>query len=197
MEIWMLNGKARCGKDTAAKILTEEFEFCSISFAAPIRSFIMEICQIQNLEELDKVKNSQIQILGNKTPRYAMQTLGTEWGRDLINNQLWTMRVANQIKKMNLMYPKMNRWVISDLRFDNEYYDIKEFFPDANIRVFEIIRPDNSDALTGSAAAHKSESGLSSEIFRETIVNDLTIEAYESKIRKSAATPRATTGAVS
>lgn len=183
MEIWMLNGKARSGKDTAAEILKNEFGFAAVSFAAPIRRFLMDICQVANLEELDKIKAVELEILDGKTPRYAMQTVGTEWGREMINDKLWTMRAANEIKNMNLMY-SINSFVISDLRFDSEYHDIKQFFPDAQIRVFEIIRPENKDALIGKAATHKSEAGLSHDIERTIIMNDLTKEDYERKIRQ-------------
>ena len=42
-------------------------------------------------EEIDgRWKEHPCSLLLNKTPRYAMQTLGTEWGRELIGENIWT-----------------------------------------------------------------------------------------------------------
>jgi hypothetical protein len=49
------------------------------------------------------------------TPRLALQTLGTEWGRTLYDN-IW---VDACFSHMNRIGPHKN-WVISDLRFHNE-----------------------------------------------------------------------------
>lgn len=48
------------------------------------------------------------------TPRLALQTLGTEWGRRL-NNDLWAKATLNLIASST-----HERWCISDLRFRNE-----------------------------------------------------------------------------
>jgi hypothetical protein len=48
------------------------------------------------------------------TPRLALQTLGTEWGRRL-NDDLWAKSTINLI-----MGSSHERWCISDLRFRNE-----------------------------------------------------------------------------
>jgi len=179
IDIVLLTAKARSGKDTAARVFVEH-GYTQLSFAEPIREFIIKLCGFANLEELDLKKNEPQEILGGQTPRYAMQTLGTEWGRETINTKLWTSVVRDKIVKNNL-----KKIVISDCRFDNEVEDILEFFPAsvANVQLIEIIRPENTDALTADAAQHKSESGLSGSFFRNKIIkNDGTLEQFIEKI---------------
>jgi hypothetical protein len=61
----------------------------------------------------DDLKEVPTPFLNGQTPRHAMQTLGTEWGRKLIHPDIWvdaTMRAAEQFDKV----------VIPDVRFPNE-----------------------------------------------------------------------------
>lgn len=179
IEIVLLTAKARSGKDTAASVFVEH-GYTQLSFAEPIREFIIKICGFKDLEELDLKKNTPQEILGGQTPRYAMQTLGTEWGRDTINTKLWTSVVRDKIIKNEL-----KKVVISDCRFDNEVDDIFEFFPAeiATVSLIEIIRPENADSLKADAAQHKSESGISPEYFRNRVItNDGTLEEFIEKI---------------
>ena len=51
--------------------------------------------------------------------RYACQTLGTEWGRDMISPDIWT-------RSLFINRPKDEYTVIDDLRFPNELLAIHE-----------------------------------------------------------------------
>lgn len=58
-------------------------------------------------------------LLGGKTPRWAMQSLGTEWGRNLIHPDLWVNIMKARLMeqwKTNPGWP----FVIDDIRFPNE-----------------------------------------------------------------------------
>lgn len=180
MKIVMLNGLARSGKDTAGNIFSN-MGYSRQSFAEPIRKLVMEICGFRDLDELDVHKNSHLDVLGGNTPRYAMQTLGTEWGRDTINDSIWPQVVINKIKSI-----PSEKFVITDVRFDNEYHSIVKAFPDAKIYTYEVIRPDNTSSLTGQAASHRSESGLSDDIKREIILNDGYLKEFLEKIKNIA-----------
>lgn len=176
MDIVLLTAKARCGKDTAAKVFVDA-GYTQFSFADPIRKFIMDVCGFKDLEELDLKKMIPQEVLDGKTPRYAMQTLGTEWGRESINEKIWTSAVREKITRSGA-----EKIVVSDCRFDNEYEDMLEFFPSSKLRLIEIIRPKHADSLTTDAANHKSESGLSSKFQREIVMNDGTLEEFLEKI---------------
>lgn len=72
---------------------------------------------------MERVKETPHSDLGGRTPRYAMQTLGTEWGRNTIWGKLWTHRVKTLI---NLRIQQGFNVVVSDVRFPNEVDLVRE-----------------------------------------------------------------------
>lgn len=74
--------------------------------------------------------NCEINFKEFVTPRLALQTLGTEWGRRL-NDGLWAKATLNLI-----MSSTHDKWCISDLRFRNELDTIL----DAGGRVIRLTR---------------------------------------------------------
>ncbi len=119
-----LAGLAGSGKSTAAKCLVEQYRFERYRMAGPLkamaRSFGLTAQQIDGDQ-----KEVPIEWLDGVTPRHIMQTLGTEWGRNLIHRDLWT-RIAERNIKVHLEAPKSDGIfpgsdvVIDDIRFENE-----------------------------------------------------------------------------
>lgn len=122
MKIIGLTGPAGSGKSTVARLLGERHGYWEESFAAPIREFIQEVCGLTP-DELAAVKETPIAALCGKSPRYAMQTLGTEWGRHLIGADLWLRALESHL---NEFASENDRIVISDVRFANEANWIRE-----------------------------------------------------------------------
>jgi len=111
-----LTGRKRCGKGTVAAMLPN---YRCLSFAAPIKRMLMAV-GVTPAEIEDK---ETILPRFGASPRFMMQTLGTEWGRDIVSPQLWTglaYREANPILKIGLGV------VFDDLRFDNEAQLVKD-----------------------------------------------------------------------
>jgi hypothetical protein len=112
-------GRKRSGKDTAAEALIEDGH-ARFSFATPIklmlRAFLVyRKCPEDLIERMleGDLKEVPSPYLNGKTPRHAMQTLGTEWGRSLISPDIWVdtmIEVANDTDQV----------VCSDVRFPNE-----------------------------------------------------------------------------
>lgn len=167
-----LNGKARCGKDTAANFLVERFGFTKGSFAAPIRAFILLLLGLDHFSELEAIKDDPHPLLGGKTPRYAMQTLGTEWGRQLVSETLWLDVLE---RKVRALLDAGKNVVISDVRFDNEAALIHKM----GGVVVNIVRPDQKE-IGGSG--HKSESGVKPELFDAIVLNTGTPEALGCRV---------------
>lgn len=130
-------GKKRSGKDTAAKVF-ERLGFTHDSFAAPMRRFVNDIlgCELR-----DEDKESQIDWLDGMTPRKMLQTLGTEWGRQMIHPDLWVRALMRRAPPM---------CVISDVRFENEAAAIRAT---GGVIVHIYRRPMMSDS-------HVSEAGV-------------------------------------
>lgn len=83
-----LTGFVGSGKSTVAKHLVANHGYRVEKFAGPIKDMLRGFGLTDRHLEGD-LKEVPCDLLGGKTPRYAMQTLGTEWGRDLISPGLW------------------------------------------------------------------------------------------------------------
>ena len=89
-------GPAGAGKSTAAAVLVGE-GWQLVKFASPLKDMLRAFyraCGIDNEAYIDaRIEGDQKEepdpFLRGRTPRHAMQTLGTEWGRDLIASDLW------------------------------------------------------------------------------------------------------------
>lgn len=110
-------GPAGSGKTTAAAIVCERLKFKPLSFAEPIRDMLKGLGL--NQRQLTEEKNTPLHWLGGKTPRQLMQTLGTEWGRTLVDPEIWTLRVRCMIESRRLVGSYYGT-VIDDVRFDDE-----------------------------------------------------------------------------
>lgn len=116
-----LTGDRGIGKSTVANIL-KEAGYMEYSFALPIKEGLMKITGL-SYEELDsqEYKEKPISWLG-VTPRDLFRTMGTLWGRNMINPDIWTI-----IAKRRMMgeYAGKNI-IISDVRFENELNMIRD-----------------------------------------------------------------------
>lgn len=87
------------------------------AFAEPLKAMLRALgLDEQDLNGWRKDENNYD---FHATPRYMMQTLGTEWGRDTINENIWLIAAAKRIKKMNQAQPDATI-IITDVRFQNE-----------------------------------------------------------------------------
>jgi hypothetical protein len=62
-------------------------------------------------------------LLGGLTPRYAMQTLGTEWGRECMGPDFWASIWKDRVKQ-KLKFGR--NVVVDDCRFENEDRMVRE-----------------------------------------------------------------------
>lgn len=108
-------GLIGAGKTTAALHLVERYKFARVRFAGPLKA----MCRALGMSEREidgDLKEAPSDLLGGKTPRWAMQSIGTEWGRNLICDDLWIRawhRACNEI-------PDGTGIVVDDVRFENE-----------------------------------------------------------------------------
>lgn len=111
-----LIGQARVGKDTVGEILRRDFGFGTRAFADPIKDMLEHAFFGVNFRGGNR--EAEIPWLG-KSPRHLMQTLGTEWGRDLIHPDLWVILAEQWIESME--YDNAFRGIVlTDVRFRNE-----------------------------------------------------------------------------
>jgi hypothetical protein len=160
MELVALAGYAGVGKDACADFLAKKYGFFHVKFADQIKAMVGGLLGVpaRRFEDRDW-KESPIDWLG-RSPRELLQTLGTEWGREMVHPDIW---VRATIRRINYM----TRVVISDCRFDNEAAAVKA----AGGKVIQIIRP-GYDPVN----SHKSETALSPHLVDRVLVNDGTLD---------------------
>lgn len=147
-------GPAGCGKSTAADALVE-MGWARVKFADTLknmmRAFYMS-CGIDHPPYIEAriegdLKEEPDPFLCGRTPRWAMQTLGTEWGRQLIAEGIWTRAWEQRV--LGLIKEDIDV-VVDDCRFENEAEAVRKL----GGRVVQII---GRSANIGTA--HASERG--------------------------------------
>lgn len=109
-----LTGSAGSGKSTAAAYLTGQ-GFQVVKFAGALKSMLKALGLTQRHIEGD-LKEVPCDLLLGNTPRWAMQTLGTEWGRDVMGKDFWINLWKNGVNSL----PEGVPVVTDDCRFPNE-----------------------------------------------------------------------------
>lgn len=132
-------GAAKAGKSTVAETLNN-LGFEKMSFAAPLKEMLsaMGLDYEKDLAGADKEKPNAL--LCGKTPRHAMQTLGTEW-RDMIDKRLWSNIMQHRINIILTHPPKPglpHLIYIDDCRFEHEVEMLKAF----NATFWRVRRPE-------------------------------------------------------
>lgn len=162
-----LCGLAGSGKSTIAKMLIDDLDFHRVKFAGPLKNMLRSL-GLGDMHLEGKLKEVPCPLLGGKTPREAMQSLGTEWGRDLIHPDLWT----NAWKAKVQDYLDRGFSVVADdCRFPNERKAVQEL---GGLTIM-IERPG-----TAPVNGHISEQYLM--MCDATIVNDGTMEDLNQKL---------------
>ncbi len=156
-------GKAGSGKDTLAAMIPGAVRF---SFADPLKEFCASVFgwdrdTLWGASELrNKPDPRYVRADGELlTPRYALQTLGTEWGRGCCPD-IWALAGVRRALELG----GCGVSVFPDCRFQNEASAIRA----VGGKIWRIVRP--GAGLSGDAAIH------CSEVEQESITADFTLE---------------------
>lgn len=165
-------GHKGSGKDTAAAALIAR-GFSKGSFAEPLKIMLRALVIEQGCErdiafrmtdgDLKEVSSPW---LNGATMRHAMQTLGTEWGREQMSPDFW-------IRTWERCNRHPNGLVMTDVRFPNEVEAISR----KGGKMIRVVRPglDTSDS-------HSSETLSNSLPVDITIQNDGTIQQLHERV---------------
>lgn len=148
-----LCGLAGSGKSTVARLLVKNHCFESMSLADPMKEFCAKVLGFskEQLWGASALRNEADPRYG-KSPREALQTLGTEWGRTFYLD-MWIDFALNKARAQcaNILG---SGCVFEDVRFHNEADAIRK----AGGKVWRIVRP--GAGLSGPAGEHQSETEL-------------------------------------
>jgi hypothetical protein len=160
-----LVGAKGCGKSTLAAQLQPR-GFTRLPFAEPLKLMLTALLAAQNLDAqgIDDMLNGHAKeiptrLLAGRTPRYAMQTLGTEWGRELIANDFWLRVWERRVSGIAADI------VVEDVRFSNEVDLIQRYLG----VVVQITRQSQVESADGHA----------SEKLAKLLIPDITITNFE------------------
>lgn len=153
------------GKSTLAAAMAG-FGWQSLKFAGPLKAMLVAL--LREAGEDDAViaralegdlKAQELDALGGRTPRFAMQTLGTEWGRETIAQDIW---VRTLIARANRLRASGVAVVVDDMRFVNEASAIQA----AGGKLVRVTR-----GAMQRPSGHASEGGLDDWSFDMDVAN--------------------------
>lgn len=161
-------GKAGSGKSTAIKFLEE----CAgervelVKFAQPLYDL-----QEQVYSRIESVYQRPKDFVKD---RKLLQWLGTDWGRDTIDQDIWIKIWEAKVKTLN----PYSIIVCDDVRYDNEAEAIKRM----GGTLIQLVSHKSSQLAQGGIVAHKSEDGVSPEYVRFIVDNNDTLDEFRSTI---------------
>ncbi len=157
-----ITGYAQHGKSTCASRLVE-MGWYLIPFASILKKMLIAL-GVPPPHVYGKYKEVPMPILCGKTARYAMQTLGTEWGRETIGQEIW---IRAWKAKVESPLAAGTMVVVDDIRFPNEAQAIR----DMGGFILRVDRP--GEKWDGT---HISESGVNAIAPDHGICNSGTIK---------------------
>ena len=165
-DVVAFTGAAGSGKSTAADYLVREHGYVRVKFAGPLKD-MMRAIGLGEAEIEGYLKEKPCAALGGRTTRHAMQTLGTQWGRDCMGENFW---VNLWRAKASDVLDHGGRVVVDDCRFPNEAAVVRE------LGGMVVLLRGRQTAVT----AHESEAGgLLHDVM---VMNDASKETLHARI---------------
>lgn len=130
MLILGLSGFIGSGKTTTSDWFIQNHSFRRLSFADPIRDMIIALGVPEEVLRDPVAKEQPHPLLLGRSPRFAMEELGTTWGRNIMHPQFWVGHFALRARKAKFV-------IVDDVRYPNEVEAIHEL----GGMVFKLIVP--------------------------------------------------------
>jgi hypothetical protein len=200
MRLIGLSGAARAGKDTAGGFIQvwgdrQGFSVEKHSFAAKLKisaaralgfpgddaaciAFCDELKSGMYIDVMRRDREGLDEREVRLPGRQFLQLYGTEAHRGVFGSDFWVEALLAPLDARVREFSDPSIVVITDARFPNEAEAIRA----RGGEIWEVVREDNPDALTGGLEAHVSEVGLPETLIDRTIVNDGDLAALEREV---------------
>lgn len=167
MKIIFIGGKANSGKDTAAEYIDEYYrsrglDVVNIQISYYIKMYAKEIAKWDGDNETK--------------PRQLLQDLGTELIRKQIDEYFFIKRIIQDIDIYSRYFDIIT---ISDGRLPEEFAAVKLAYPETV--TVHVTRPGYSSKLSKDQKAHVTESLVDEIEYDLDLVNDGTLEEFQTK----------------
>lgn len=168
-DVVAFTGQAGSGKSTATRFLVDDLGYTLVKFAGPLKDMMRAIGLGEDQIEGEFKEMPTVYLCGH-TPRHAMQTLGTEWGRKCIGDDFW---VGIWASRVSTVLKQGGRVVVDDCRFANEAKAVRAAGGD----ILEIV------GRGGIAGGHESERGCGDR--DAVVVNDGTVQDLAARVKEA------------
>lgn len=161
-----IHGKARSGKDTVVKYLTDNYGFIRNAFADPLKRAAQQMFMLTDAQTWDENLKEEVIPYWGMSPREIFQKIGTEGGREVFGDDVWLKRWYfhyNQFKDLT-------HYAVPDVRFPNE----ADYIRSLGGNMWHVLR--DGAGLSNERAAHASEAGLVPDAKDIIIRNNGTLE---------------------
>jgi len=168
-----ITGKKGNGKDTLGNYFVK-LGYIRLAFARTLKEACKNIFGFDD-DQVDGDRKEVVDEYWGYTPRYALQTVGTELFRNHFDKDIWLKSLKRKILKELEKNPEAN-FVITDVRFDNEANMIKELGG-------TMIRVTRKSANT-RVDLHESETLIEKLPVDYDLTNDGTIEELFEQVKQ-------------
>lgn len=160
-------GLAQSGKTTAANAFIS-IGYDRMSFAEPIKAMVSCLTPCKD-------KDARPSSLCGKTLREVYQTLGTDWGRNMVGGDIWILAGRARLDELlgDVESDIIRGIVLDDVRFDNE----AELIRSMGGLVVEITRS------SVPQMEHSSESGIARDLIDYSFANEGDVATLQHQVR--------------
>jgi hypothetical protein len=155
------------GKSTLAQHLARR-GYTVVPFARALKRIARCLCYELGLnhEQIETALggDKSTVVHGDVTMRRVLQTLGTEWGRATLGQDVWVHCWRMHVRSLGPVAV-----VADDVRFDNEAAAVRALGGET----WAVVRPGAAGAGT-----HASEAGVSRELIDRWLLNDTSVDEF-------------------
>lgn len=162
-------GKKRSGKDTAGDSIAS-LGYFPIAFADPIKETCQLVFEFDD-EQVFGSRKEEVDPFWDFSPRWAMQTIGTELFREGIDEDVWAKSLLARIDASD-----HKKFAVTDVRFPNEVYHLQK----AGAEVVYIQRPEKEPELNPTKKWFAKQGGIIKKV--ASLFTDFGSEYHASEI---------------
>lgn len=120
----VITGGRTEGKSSFAKVLMNDYGYVNVKFADGLKNMLRTF-GLSEAEIEGNLKQHPSKKLCGQTPVHAMQTLGTEWGREMIGKDVWVNKWMETVRTQ-LRFSLSTKICCDDLRYLNEAQAVRD-----------------------------------------------------------------------
>ena len=171
MELYLIGGKARSGKDTVAKLIQDYAQ-----------NSLKKVAILHLTEPLEELAKNYFGWDGKEKtkPRELLQKLGIEIIREKMGEKDLLKR--HLVDKIEILSSFFDGIVVADLRLIEEFQYLKDKYPKA--KQIHVLREDFDNGLSMEEKIHLTEKDLERDYSYDYVIQNTSLEQLEMQVKK-------------